>query len=216
MLKIRIIDTHHQNAYLFDNGETTLQIDMGVPFKKLEKIPDFVIYTHKHKDHFTNSKTYRKKTNVVDFDKKNQAHRLGSFYIQSIPLKHGKEWVNGFIIRDMARSEIYVFAIDFSDYRELAKVASMYSKAYLEPITMIMCELHHSESCLLSHPMEVSWAARRHCSDVLFLDFLSNFDKNKLKLVIATHTNKSLFDFFALKTDIHISFARQGASFNMY
>ena len=213
MLKIKIIATGNQNAYLIDNGETILQIDMGVPVKKLTDNPDFVIYSHEHSDHFCNEKTYRKKFNVVDFRHKNECKRLDSYYIHSTPLRHGKEWSNGFVIRDMKLNQIYIFAIDFSEYRELADIALTYSKAYQEPITHILCELHHTQSIVDTMPEQVIWASRRHCSDELFLDFISNFPKSDLKAVIATHTNNQLFDFFKLKTDYPVVFAKNGKEF---
>ena len=213
MLKIIILDTGNHNAYLLDNGETKLQIDMGVPFKSLEIIPDFVIYSHKHSDHFMNEKTYRKKTKVFDFNTKNEAKTLGSYYIQSIPLRHGKEWSNGFIIRDMKLNEIYIFAIDFSEYRELAKAANLFSVGYQAQITLIMCELHHSIEILNTKPEEVIWASRRHCSDELFIAFVSNFEKNNKRKVIALHTNNFLFDFWKFKPSFKVDFAKKGKTF---
>lgn len=213
MLKITIHDTGKQNAYLLDNGETTLQIDLGVPVKSLETMADFAIYSHQHKDHYINSKTYRKKTTVLDFNKKNEANRLGSYYVQSVSMRHGKEWVNGFVILDLRHNEIYIFAIDFSEYRELATVANLFSNAYQADITVIMCELHHSENIIKTKPEEVFWASRRHCSDELFKGFISNFPECKKRKIIALHTNNSLFDFFNFRPHYKVDFAKKGKTF---
>lgn len=215
-MKITIISTGAKNAYLLDNGETKLQIDMGVSPKTLQEAPDYVIYSHYHGDHFTSEKTYRKKFVVKDFKSKMQNERLGSFFVQSVPLRHGKEWVNGFVIRDQKTAEIYIFAIDFSDYKNLPTVANDYSRAYNEPITLIMCELHHSDSKLINAPEQVIWASRRHCSDTLFSEFVDNFDKSKLRMVIALHTNHQLFDFWALKCNgFTPKIAKNGAVFQI-
>ena len=211
MLKTTTIATGKQNAYLLDNGETKLQIDMGVPFKQLKEMPDFVIYSHKHSDHFTNEKTYRKKLNVIDFTKQYEAKRLGSYYVQSIRLRHGaKEWSDGFVIRDMLLNQIYIFAIDFSEYRELANAANLFSNGYREPIRLIMCELHHSEHIVAQKAQEVFWASRRHCGDELFKAFISNFAKDEKRKVVAMHTNSNLFDFHCFKCDFDVSFAKVG------
>lgn len=215
MLTVKIIDTGSQNAYLLDNGETKLQIDMGVPFKQLKELPDYVIYSHQHFDHFTNEKTYRKKLQVIDFKAKNEAKRLGSYYIQSIPMRHGKEWVNGFIIRDLIVNEIYIFAIDFSEYRELPSAANLFSRGYNANISLIMCELHHSVKILETKSDEVNWAARRHCSDELFLAFMENFGKNVKRKVIALHTNDYLFDFHSFKPTFNVGFAKAGKIFHI-
>lgn len=211
-MKITIISTGAKNAYLLDNGETKLQIDMGVSPKMLPESPDYVIYSHYHGDHFTSEKTYRKKYVVKDFKSKMQNERLGSFFVQSVPLRHGKECVNGFVIRDLRHEEIYIFAIDFSDYKNLATVANDYSRAYNEPITLIMCELHHSVSKLENAPEQVVWASRRHCSDELFTEFVDSFDKSKLRMAISLHTNHQLFNFHGLKcVGFSPKFPRNGA-----
>lgn len=136
MAKLTVLSSSSDgNSYLLSCGEDSLLLDLGVDFKKVLKAVDYDIRkirgclcSHIHADHTKHLpdalkyqlKVYSCKSVAEKFDGVNilkigHKYRIGSFYVQTLPVPHGDCECYAYIIdhEDIGR---LLFATDLSDF----------------------------------------------------------------------------------------------------
>lgn len=136
MAKLTVLSSSSDgNSYLLSCGEDSLLLDLGVDFKKVLKAVDYDIRkikgclcSHIHVDHTKHLpdalkyqlKVYSCKSVADKFEsvkilKIGHKYRIGSFYVQTLPVPHGDCECYAYIIdhEDMGR---LLFATDLSDF----------------------------------------------------------------------------------------------------
>lgn len=136
MAKLTVLSSSSDgNSYLLSCGEDSLLLDLGVDFKKVLNAIDYDIRkikgclaTHGHSDHTKylpdalkyQLKVYSCKSVASNFAGVNtlkigHKYRIGSFYVQTLPVPHGDCECYAYIIdhEDMGR---LLFATDLSDF----------------------------------------------------------------------------------------------------
>ena len=123
------------NSYLLTCGEESLLLDLGVDFKKVMKAVGYDIskvkgclITHQHTDHTKylpvalkyqlkaySCKSVTEKYNDVNILKIGHKYRIGSFYVQTLPVPHGDCECYAYIIDHEAMGRL-LFATDLSDF----------------------------------------------------------------------------------------------------
>lgn len=147
------------NAYLVSDGETTLLLECGLPYKKLAEKSGYTMtetaacfVTHEHKDHCRSAgqlikrgvQTYMSEGTaralelmdaeiIVPYD----PVRVGAFKIMAFPVTHDAAQPVGFLIHDTRTDERMLFAADTC------------SLSYVAPdLTYIAVECNYEESLL--------------------------------------------------------------------
>ena len=136
MAKLTVLSSSSDgNSYLLSCGEDSLLLDLGVDFKKVLKAVDYDIRkikgclcSHIHADHTKHIpdalkyqlKVYSCPSVAEKFDGVNilkigHKYRIGSFYVQTLPVPHGDCECYAYIIdhEDIGR---LLFATDLSDF----------------------------------------------------------------------------------------------------
>lgn len=136
MAKLTVLSSSSDgNSYLLSCGEDSLLLDLGVDFKKVLKAVNYDIRkirgclcSHIHADHTKHlpdalkyqlkvysCKSVANKFDGVNFLKIGHKYRIGSFYVQTLPVPHGDCECYAYIIdhKDIGR---LLFATDLSDF----------------------------------------------------------------------------------------------------
>lgn len=174
MAKLTVLSSSSDgNSYLLSCGEDSLLLDLGVDFKKVLKVVDYDIRkikgclcSHIHADHAKNLpdalkyqlKVYSCKSVADKFDGVNilkigHKYRIGSFYVQTLPVPHGDCECYAYIIdhEDMGR---LLFATDLSDFPYKVKECNHIMLECNNSLDMIvdnMVEGHYNKSASETH-----------------------------------------------------------------
>ena len=174
MAKLTVLSSSSDgNSYLLSCGEDSLLLDLGVDFKKVLKVVDYDIRkikgclcSHIHADHTKHLpnalkyqlKVYSCKSVAEKFDGVNilkigHKYRIGSFYVQTLPVPHGDCECYAYIIdhEDMGR---LLFATDLSDFPYKVKECNHIMLECNNSLDMIvdnMVEGHYNKSASETH-----------------------------------------------------------------
>lgn len=216
-MKIKVISSGSKgNCYLIKNEDTTLLIECGIPYKKLQQALNFKIsdidgclISHEHMDHAKAVKdlikagidiyTSKGTAEALDIAYSHRFKRLiagdiGSFNIITFNLYHDAREPIGFYIIDKNTRESLFFVTD-----------TMYCK-YTFPCDYLMIEVNYvAESINKNKNLESSLRKRikeNHMSLETALDFLSKLNKNKLKKIYVLHLSDNNSDEKIIKEEI--------------
>ena len=206
MLNVTVLATGSTgNCYTLTNGETTIMIDCGLPFKKLHRLANFplptvIFVTHEHGDHAKAVKDYLKRgvdvymTNgtrrALTLGKHHRFHcispnlctaKIGGIKIEAFMTLHDAEESCGFIIEDDDDRVLYL-----TDAGEIPQLEGVFTK--------LLIEANHSEADIKERmeqgTLDIEQCRRimgNHLSVEQVLDFLSKTDLTKIKEIWLIH-----------------------------
>lgn len=204
-MQIKVISSGSQqgNAYLVDDGQTTLLLDAGVSIQKIQIACDFqlskiaaAMVSHKHLDHFKAVPALIKRgidcysgaeTWIASLSESHRAHTIkplekfavGTFDILPFDVKHDVE-TYGFMVSSRATGERLLYITD-----------TPYVKYSFPPVHYIMIEANHDVDRVYDAVDEGKTNSRlagRIFDSHMSIDTLSNFLKaNDLSLVNAIY-----------------------------
>lgn len=199
MAELRVLGSSSEgNSYLLTCGEDSLLLDLGVDFKQVLKSLSYDIrkvkgclVTHQHKDHLEylpnalkyQLKVYSCKSVAERFDGVNvlkigHKYRIGSFYVQTLPVPHGDCECYAYIIdhEDMGR---LLFATDLSDFPYRIKECNH-----------IMLECNNSLDAIVDNMVEGHFnraASNTHLDMEDCFDILHRHNNSSLQTIILIH-----------------------------
>lgn len=174
------------NSYLITNGNETLILELGMPFKDVKKALNFdlssivgAVATHEHGDHFKYHKEYEQAGIPIfaPFRDVWNVTNLGGFNIISFPVQHSVPCF-GFYIRHDEIENCLIFATDL----EYCK----YSFKQLKPST-IMIEANYDKELIDKGQANYNHSLQGHMELSTCLDFIKANDTDALKNVILCH-----------------------------
>ena len=209
MIFTPLASSSHGNAYLLTDGSTTLLLECGLTFKKLQKLMGFHItdidaclMSHEHKDHSgcfmslikSGIPVYASAGTAEALDcelilplEERQEVRIGTFDVLPFATFHDAEEPFGFLIRSHVDGEKLAFAIDtvnlgyrFSEVNILA-IECNYMEEILARSTRLPEKVRHR---ITNSHMEVG----RAC------EYLKHMDRSHLRAVYLMHLSDSSSD----------------------
>jgi phosphoribosyl 1,2-cyclic phosphodiesterase len=217
MMEIKVISSGSEgNCYLIKNEDTTLLIECGISFKKVQKALDFKVsdidgclISHEHMDHAKAAKdlikagvdiyTSQGTAEALGIDdshrfKKIITSTIGSFTIFTFNLEHDAEEPIGFYITDKNTRESLFFITD-----------TMYCK-YSFPCDYLMIEVNYVAESINKNknldPILRKRIKENHMSLETALDFLKKLHKERLKKIYVLHLSDNNSDAELIKSEI--------------
>jgi phosphoribosyl 1,2-cyclic phosphodiesterase len=191
------------NAFLIDNGQELLLIDVGITYKRIkEKLSElhydindvkYILITHAHNDHikslnsFSMEKIYSsvKIPGVKNKIEKNTQLSLGTYNVISFPLSHDVECC-GYRIECNNKSLVYLTDTGYVNFK---------IKRYLENADYYVFESNHDINMLMDSDRPYYLKSRilsdkGHLSNYDSAKYLSKFIGNKTKYVLLAHLSE--------------------------
>ena len=199
------------NSYLISSGETTLLLDAGIPFKKLQialnhTISDLsgVLITHEHHDHGKAAKKLLEagvdvymsqgtacslglKSHRLHIVKPGQEYEVGDWIVQPFDTVHNAAEPLGFVLYNNHKALLYVTDTEYVKYQ-------------IKGLTHIMIECNYSPEIIKKNSGEsISRAQFRsvvgsHMGIDTALEFLRVNDLSRLEQVYLIHLSDSNSD----------------------
>lgn len=186
------------NSYLLSCGEDSLLLDLGVDFKKVLKSVLYDIRkvkgclcSHLHKDHLEylpnalkyqlkvySCKSVADKYDNVSILKIGHKYRIGSFYVQTLPVPHGD-------------CECYAYIIDHEDMGRLLFATDLSEFPYkVKECNHIMLECNNSLDAIVDNMVEGNYnmaASNTHLDMEDCFDVLHRLDNPELQNIVLLH-----------------------------
>ena len=195
------------NAYKISDGETTLLLDAGIPFKELHRALGYrlsdisgALITHAHQDHakackellFRGMDVYTSRGTIeacglssphLRAVKSLTPFSVGSFSILPFEVEHDAPEPLGFLLTSKANGERLLYFTD-----------TFYIKYRFPGITHLLGECNHDEKGI-EDAVRMGYVpaalaprlVRSHMSLETFLDFLKKMDRTRLKQIYLLH-----------------------------
>ena len=185
-MKLRVLGSGSSgNCYLLTNGEETLVIEAGIPFREVKKALGWdirsirgVIISHRHSDHCKFVHEYEEAGIPVwkpyESEQLQQDILLGRFYIQSFELVHDVPCC-GFLIRHVdLRKMLYVTDTEYVKYT-------------FRDLDVVLIEANYSEKYIDKTEAKYKHVLTGHMSIETTLDCIAANRSSKMRNVILCH-----------------------------
>lgn len=195
------------NCYTVSNGETTVMLDCGLPFGRIQretgfKLPDAVFITHEHNDHAKAAKDFMRRgvdvymtagtADALDLGEEHRKHILepgegthvGSIYVYAFETEHDAQEPCGFLLDD--REDRLLYATD-----------TYYLRYKFPGLTKLLIEANHSYKIIrenvkagILNSKLADRLMKSHFSLENLLDFFEANDLSKVKEIWLIHLSE--------------------------